>query len=266
MKKLFILFTFLGLLTSCNVTETIVFQEDGSGEFVSSFDMSEFMAKVKEMGPDSGKEGEKKKGKVMDTTMVFADMMENYKDSIASLSEDKKAVFEAVKNMYMTMKVNEDEGEMNLGIGMKFSSIDDLKDIQEKVRQAQSLNGENDQLEMFKKQSPLGSLTGGEDNVKYSMTDKGFSRTTIVAEKTEQEIEEFEALFKDDTDEGNKEFIQYFEESAYTVKLVFPKKVKSVSIEGAKISEDGKTVTYKTDWIDYIKNPNALDVEVTFDE
>lgn len=261
MKKLFILFTFLGLLTSCNVTETIVFQEDGSGEFVSSFDMSEFLAKVKEMGPDSGKEGE-----IMDTTMVFADMMENYKDSIASLPEDKKVVFEAVKNMYMTMQVNEDEGQMNLGIGMKFSSIDDLKDIQEKIRQAQSLNGENDQLEMFKKQSPLGSLTGGEDNVKYSMTDKGFSRTTIVAEKTSQEIEEFEELFKEDTDEGNKEFIQYFEESAYKLKLVFPKKVKSVSVESATIYADGKTVTYKTNWIDYIKNPNTLDVEVTFDE
>ena len=152
---------------------------------------------------------------------------------------------------------------------MKFKSIEDLKDIQKKVKQAQSLNGQGEQLDAMKDQSPLGNLAGGDDNVVYSMTPNGFTRTTTVAEKTEEEIKEFESLFNDSNEEGDemtKEILQYFEESKYTVKLVFPKKVKSVSVEGAKISADGKTVTYKTNWMDYIKNPQSLDVDVKFDE
>ena len=112
MKKLIVLIAFLSLLTSCNVTESIVFNEDGSGEFISSFDMSVMMEKMKEMGAGGEEES---KGRIMDTTMVFADIMETFKDSIASLPEDKQEIFEAVKNMYMTMNMNEDTGEMKIG-------------------------------------------------------------------------------------------------------------------------------------------------------
>ena len=265
MKKLVILLLFFGALTSCNVTETIVFNEDGSGEFISSFDMGQVMSKMKEMGPNSNSNSNKKK-EVLDTTMVFADIAETYKDSIAALPEDKQQIFEAVKDMYMTMKMDENSGEMNMAIGMKFNSIEGLKDIQKKIKQAQSLNEQGDQLDAVKSQTPLGSLAGGDDNVRYSYTEKGFARSTAVAEKTEEEIGELESLFKDDADETSKEFLQYFESATYTVKLVFPKTVKSVSIEGAQVSEDGKTVTYQANWIDYIKNPKSLDVNVTFEE
>ncbi|TCK65264.1 hypothetical protein DFQ05_2481 [Winogradskyella wandonensis] len=263
MKKLIVILTFLSFLTSCNVTETIVFNEDGSGEFISSFDMGEMMAQMKAMGGDTEK---KEKGKVMDTTMVFADMMEIYKDSIAALPEDKQATFEAIKDMYMTMKMDEDSGEMNMGIGMKFKSIEDLKGIQEKIKKAQSINQQADQVDMMKNQSPLGALEGGNDKVDYNMTANGFSRKTTVGEKSEEEIEELNSLFNDEADEMSKEFLKYFEASKYTIKLVFPKKIKSVSVEGAKISDDGKTVTYAASWMDYIKNPELLDVDVTFYE
>ena len=48
------------------------------------------------------------------------------------------------------------------------------------------------------------------------------------------------------------------------MKLTFPKAVKSIDIDGAEFSDDRKTVTYKTNWVEYLKNPKLLDVNVKF--
>jgi len=266
MKKIIAYLVFLSLLTSCNVTETVVFTEDGSGEFLVSYDMGEMMAKMKDaLGGGNDTSEEKKSGEVMDTTMVFADIMETYKDSVAALPEEQRLAMEYVKDLYMTMHMDENSGEMNMSIGMKFNSINDLKDIQAKIKKAQSLNSQSGQVDMMKSQTPLGALSGSDDNVDYDYSDTRFSRTTTIAVKTEEELEELNSLFEGE-DETDKEFMQYFEASYYTVKLMFPKKVKSVDIEDAKIGEDGKTVTYKTSWMNYIKYPQSLDVAVTFYE
>ncbi|RZN82233.1 MAG: hypothetical protein EVB11_09030 [Winogradskyella sp.] len=266
MKNFIACLVFLSLLTSCNVTETVVFTEDGSGEFLVSYDMSEIMAQMEDaMGGGADDSEKKEPGEVMDTTMVFADIMETYKDSVAALPEEQRLAMEYVKDMYMTMQMDEDAGKMNMGIGMKFNSISDLKDIQNKIKKAQSLNSQSGQVDMMKSQTPLGALSGSDDNVDYNYSDTMFSRTTTIAEKTEEELEELNSLFEGE-DETDKEFMQYFEASYYTVKLVFPKRVKSANVEDAVISEDGKTVTYKTSWMNYIKNPKSLDVAVTFYE
>ena len=138
MKNIVTLLIISIFVTSCNVTESIVLNQDGSGKFLVSYDMGEAVTAMTEAmgGKDEAKE---KNGKIMDTTMVFAEIMESYKDSIAALPEEKQKAMEAVKDMFMTMTMNEDEGEMTIGIGLNFKSIDDLKDIQEKLKQA--LNG-----------------------------------------------------------------------------------------------------------------------------
>lgn len=264
MKKLLLLFALALFITSCNVTESIIFNDGQSGEYLVTYQMGDAMkAFTEKMGGGSDNSEKKEKGEVMDTTMVFADMMETYKDSIAALPEDKRLAMEAVKDMFMTMKMDEDEGVMDIGIGLNFDSLEDLKDIQDKIKKVQSLNGQGDQLNAMKNGSPIGKFMGADgESIKYSMTASGFERTTNM-EISEEEMESVEELF-DETDESDKEFMQYFEESYYNVKLTFPKAVKSVSFEGAEISKDGKTVTYKANWIDYLKNPLLLDVKVEF--
>ena len=68
----------------------------------------------------------------------------------------------------------------------------------------------------------------------------------------------------DETSESNQEFVDYFENASYTIKLTFPKAVKSISVEGAEFSKDRRTVIYKTNWIEYLKNPKLLDTNVEF--
>lgn len=260
-----LLFTLVCFLTSCNVTESIVFNENGSGQFLITYEMGDAMKAMTEaMGGEKPDSDKKKGGKVMDTTMVFADIMETYKDSVAALPEEKRLALEAVKDMFMKMKMDEDEGIMNMGIGLNFNSIEDLKDINEKIKKAQSLNSQGDQVGSMKENSPLGNFFGSDENkTGYVLTETGFSRVTeinIPEGATEDETKE---LF-DETSESNQEFVDYFENASYTIKLTFPKAVKSISVEGAEFSKDRRTVIYKTNWIEYLKNPKLLDTNVEF--
>ncbi len=266
MRKFIALFAFVCCLTSCNVTESIVFNDDGSGEFLVSYDMGEVMEKMGEAFGSDGMtdEGEEEEAKeVIDTMMVFSEIMETYKDSVAALPEDKRLALEAVKDMYMKMHMDENTGEMDFGIGMHFNSINDLKDIQEKIRQAQSLNSQSGQVDAMKNNSPLGKFMGNDKNgVSYNYTAEGFSRKTTIVVPEEGEIDTFELFDPDDP--SDKEFMEYFESAFYNVKLTFPKAIKSTNIEGAELSKDRKTITYKAKWIEYIKNPKLLDSKIEF--
>ena len=264
MKNFLLLFALVCFLTSCNVTESIVFNDGQSGQYLITYEMGDAMKTFSEkMGGGSTDSENKEKGEVMDTTMVFADMMETYKDSIAALPEEKRLAMEAVKDMFMTMKMDEDEGIMDIGIGLDFDSLEGLKDIQDKIKKVQNINNQGEQLEVLKTGSPIGKFMGSDqERVSYNMTANGFERSTTV-EYTEEEAKAMDDLF-DEADEADSELMEYFEESYYKVKLTFPKAVKSVSFEDAEISEDGKTVTYRASWMDYLKNPLLLDVKVEF--
>lgn len=265
MKKIILLLTAVCFLTSCNVTESIVFNDDGSGQFLITYEMGEAMKAMTEaMGGGDADSEKKEGGEIMDTTMVFADIMETYKDSVAALPPEKRMAMEAVKDMFMNMNMNEDEGVMNLGIGLNFNSIDDLKDINEKIKKAQSLNAQGGQVDSMKENSPLGNFFGSENNkTGYILTEDSFSRVTNIDIPEGDAEESVEALF-DESSESNQEFMEYFENAFYNVKLTFPKAVESISIEGAEFSKDRKTVTYRKNWIEYLKNPMTLDVKVEF--
>lgn len=265
MKKIILLFAIICSFTSCNVTESIVFNENGSGQFLVTYEMGEAMKTMTAaMGGEDSDSDKKKGGEVMDTTMVFADIMETYKDSVAALPEEKRLAMEAVKDMFMKMKMDEDAGIMDMGIGLNFNSIDDLKDINEKIKKVQSLNSQGDQVGSMKENSPLGNFFGSDDNkTGYILTENNFSRVTKLNISEEQAEEAMTELF-DETNESNQEFIEYFENAFYTVKLTFPKAIKTISVEGAEFSKDRRTVTYKTNWIEYLKNPKLLDVNVEF--
>ncbi|MCF7560581.1 hypothetical protein L3X39_08020 [Sabulilitoribacter multivorans] len=252
-----ILVLFVLSLTSCTVKESIVFNEDGSGNFLLTYDMASAMEQMKVAmgGEDSTDSTEEKKSKVIDTMMVFSEIMETFKDSVAALPEDKRLALEAVKDMYMKMKMDEGTGVFDFGIGLNFKSISDLKGIQEKIEKAKSLNAQNDQVSAMKTGSPLGKFMLDEKNdVEYVFTDSSFSRKTSVSDAEE------EITFE----ESDNEFIEYFNSAYYIVEYTFPKKIKSFSVEGAELSGDKKTITYKVRWLDFIKKPKILDFDVKF--
>jgi hypothetical protein len=48
----------------------------------------------------------------------------------------------------------------------------------------------------------------------------------------------------------------------YRLKYTFPKKIKKVSVEDATFSLDGKTMEFERSMLEYMKDPDILDVEV----
>ena len=54
--------------------------------------------------------------------------------------------------------------------------------------------------------------------------------------------------------------------SKYIINYHFPKAVKSFSKEGAMYSEDRKTVTYEVGFIDMLKDPEILNIEVVLED
>ncbi len=249
--------------SSCTVKESIVFNEDGSGDFLISYDMASVMSQMKgafSEGDDSTSSDEKKASEVVDTLMVFSEIMETYKDSVSALPEDKRLALEAVKDMYMKMKMDEANNVFDFGIGLNFNTIEDLKDIQKRIEKAKTLNSQNGQVDAMKEGSPLGKFMANDKNdVGYNFTDNGFSRVTTVSE------EEAKAFKLDENSEEDKQFLDYFENSFYIVEYTFSKKIKSTSIENAQLSSDKKTVTYKYSWIDFLSNPKLLDINIEFE-
>lgn len=267
MRKIYTLFLVVVIavcFSSCTVKESIVFHEDGSGKFFVSYDMASIMSQMKgafSEGKEDANASNKKESKVIDTTMVFNEIMETYKDSIAALPEEKRLALQIVKDMYMKMKMDEVNGVFDFGIGLDFKSITDLKGIQKKIEKAKTLNSQNNQVDAIKEGSPLGKFMANDKNsVDYSFTGNGFSRHTEISEE-----ESGEAFKLDENDEGGQEFLDYFEDSFYIVEYTFPKKIKSFSVENAELSGDKKTITYKLNWIDFLSNPKLLDVNIEFE-
>ncbi len=184
--------------------------------------------------------------------------METYKDSVAALPEEKRLALEAVKDMYMKMKVDEENDVFDFGIGLNFNSIGELKGIEKKIQKARSLNSQNSQVDAMKSGSPLGKFMGNdENNVTYSFSNNSFSRATIFENLDKAQ----EVAF----DEGDKEFIEYFENAAYIIEYTFPKKIKSYSVKNAELSEDKRTIKFKSNWLDFIKKPKSLDIVIKFE-
>ncbi len=67
------IFIFSIVFTSCTVKETIIFNEDGTGNYLLSYDMANAMKQMKgAFGESEEKTKKEKKSKVVDTLMVFS--------------------------------------------------------------------------------------------------------------------------------------------------------------------------------------------------
>ncbi|GGG19535.1 hypothetical protein GCM10011344_20290 [Dokdonia pacifica] len=269
-KKITILCSVLVfILISCNVQERIVFNEDMGGRYETSFDLSKMMATMNEMG--AGASNPDKKKTKMDTIVVFADMFKEHKDSIANLSAEEQAKLEMLKDFTMKMKMDEETGEFKMNI------YKDFKDFSGLERVAYEMDNVLDQA---KSESQQGQQAGPGDDlmsldkVIYTFENNTFRRTDpkslsehledegILKEETRISLEELKnnlAVDGDDSEENAMikgmmgQFAEELENSMMKLEYVFPRKVVSVSPEGATISKDGKTVTFEVPWSDLLE-------------
>ena len=255
MKKFILLFAVACFIMSCNVTESIVFNNDMSGKYSSSFDLSPMLQYASSNRPSSVEEEEKEK---RDTIIVFNDLFKAYKDSIASLSEEQRARLEKLRGTTMEVHMDEAEDVFTFSMTRPFQDFSELKEMDGQLDATFDVMKEMENKDGKASGAQLDKMTEDEETT-YTFKDNTFSRFVQVEE--EEKVEE-----EAETDDFSKQFEEVFSQSYNTLIYTFPRKVKSVSQKGAVISEDGKTVTYKVPWNEIHKDNTLINLEVILED
>jgi hypothetical protein len=226
------------MATSCNVKETIVIKEDGSG--VMSIDMDGDQLMSMAGGEMAGKEK-------IDSVFAFKDLFKGKEDSIAKLPKADQERIKLLQNVKGHMLMDPEEGKFNMQFNNEFKKASDLGNMMGAFEAMSKMN---------KKDAPDVGLADKTPGITYFYDGKKFKKT--VAPK--------DAKVPEEANEQLDMIMQMFEGSTYTVTYQFPKKIKTVSNKNAVISADKKTVTVAYDLKEYMETPVTMSLEVDFEK
>lgn len=254
MTELYKLLSFsllLVTLASCNLTENIEVNPDGTGKFSLEMDGAGFMA----LAGDQALKGmnTKKDVKSIDSTFSFKQIFEKKKDSITKLSPEQQKTLKTLENFVMNIKMNAEAKQFLFSMDTPFKSVNELDALMESMSSLKDMKGQSNQ-----KDNPAAMMSGlGNNNAKlsFSYDGKNFSRKAIIAKDQIKKI----------TADSLGMAKTIFASSKYTLKYHFPKAVKSVSNPDALFSADRKTITVEYPFTDYSENPEKLNLNVAFE-
>lgn len=242
----------LMMLTSCQFSENVYINEDGSGTMNFSMDASEMMGMMAQMGGDDSSNG---MDKAMDSTIVFKDIMEDYKDSIAAMPIEERKNLEALEDFRMRVTMDPEKETMFFNLETDFNDANELQDMFKAMNNLSNLKG-NDAAPVNSPSSPFSGMdNNGATSVNYAYDGTVFKRIAKIEDK-EKHLQSLDSL---------GESAMMFGGSKYKINYHFPRAVKSFSKEGAMYSEDRKTVTYEVGFMDMLKDPELLNFEVVLE-
>lgn len=234
-------------LVSCQFTETLVMNEDGTGTMAISMDLSEMMAFSGEMAQDSSMVKQ-------DTIVSFKDLLEQKKDSIAQLPMVEQKRLKAMENYKMKMVTDPETNKMVIDIFTDFKNISEANDLMKGFDQSQNI------IPGMSNDTPTeGEETKEEPDVigvSYSYENGKFKRDAYIKDI---------AAHKAQVD-SLKNAESFMTGISYKVKYTFPRKIKSTSVEDATFSLDGKTLELQRSFLAYLKDPDVLDIEVELED
>lgn len=251
--------------TSCNVTESIVFNDQMGGTYKTTFDMAAMMAMANE---SQSQIVETEAKKAVDTTIVFSEFIEKFKDSIAKLPQDKQAQLLGMKGVVMHMQMDDANGIFNFSMETPFVDFSELKQVNEQIAGAMNVaenfgkhetgpNTSQDQLDELTKKDPI----------IYTFADNVFSRSQP---KTDEALELEEGEESNETEAMANMFKNQFEDmfknAFYTMTYTFPKAIKSTSNKDAVLSNGGMTMTLKNNLNAIEKDANLMNLEVILED
>jgi hypothetical protein len=230
------------VLTSCQFTETLVLNEDGSGRMNIEMNMNELMA----FGGDEVDSVVTK----MDTIISMKQFLLEKKDSISQLPKKEQESLQKMENYNIRMIMDSEKKEMLFSIYTDFTNIEEANNLMTGLDKTSSLMpGVNS--------TPADSEENTDNvmGVAYSYKKGKFSRDAFIIDKArhQQQVDSM------------KNTESFMSSMVYKLKYTFPKKIKKSSIKDATFSLDGKTIEVERSFIDYFKNPDVLDLEVEFE-
>jgi hypothetical protein len=246
-KRFFLLLTLAVLIVGCQFTETLELNENGTGRMTIEMDLDEMMAFTDEFGKDSV-------ATKMDTIIHMKDFLEEKKDSISKLSEDKQKQLKKMENYNLHMIMDTDKSEMKFNIFSDFKDISEVDDLFKGLEQTASLMPglDDDGDEKEEKEEESKDIIG----VSYSYKDGRFKRDAYIKDK---ELHQKEV-------DSMKSAESFMSSMTYRLKYTFPRKIKKASVENASYSLDGRTIEIVTGFVEYFKDPDVLDLEIELEK
>lgn len=243
--KLLLIAFFAFLFSSCQFTETMVLNSDGSGTMKVAVNMDQMMEIMK------GMDTEKDQVKKLDTLIYVKDILEKKKDSISKLPKKDQEQLKKMKNYKIRVAMDEDNSKL------QYELLADFKNITE-------MNNLSDALSRLSDFAPTAEMEnqGSEESneeligIDFSFVENVFKRNAYIKDKVlhRQQMDSIKSM------EG------FLSTSLYSLNYTFPKKIKTVSNMDAKISSDRKSVMIQVPFLEYYKNPDLLDLEVLFEK
>ncbi|MCW8981691.1 MAG: hypothetical protein OQJ83_09925 [Altibacter sp.] len=229
-------------LMSCQFTETMELQEDGSGRMTLEMDMKEMMAFGAGMDSTLTK---------TDTIISFKEVLAEKKDSIARLPVAQQTQLKKMENFMMKLFIDPDTNDMFINIFTDFKNVNEANELMNGL-------GESSGFMPGIKPSSEEKQTDSEDfmGVSYSFAKNTFVRDAFIKDKVKHQ-NQLDSL---------KSSEMFLSGTMYTLRYTFPKKIKRSSIENAKYSADGKTIEVERSFLDYMKDPDILDLKVVLEK
>ena len=258
MKRLFLILIIGLTLIGCEIREEYTFNKDGSGEYQMAFDMSELMNM--DVEPDSTEVQQP-----VDTLIVFSNLLDEKKDSIAQLDPAEQERLEKLRPLKMRMIVDDSTKQMNIKLSYSFETIDDLKNFSDAVEKA-DIKELDDITAAGQPQQGMAtdSVAKQEENNVFDMAEsfetkfssKKFSRKITEEARMDAVKKKDTTMTADDPFADMVRFKQVFR---------FPYRVKAVDNENAKILSDFKGVELEANMYQINNDPDFFNLEVLFE-
>jgi hypothetical protein len=241
MKTYFFLLV-LVLTASCQVTETLYVNPDGSGsiEVADLRDENSYM--------QLAKEEYSKENIYRDTTYVFGDYIKKHQETFSRTPVTDQKVFLKYSEVKVYKKKSSYEKEFRSSYSQNFKKVADIVDLYkiddyvDDIRHNYALSAEDHYY-----------------NVNYIFEGNHFNRTVKIID-TIQLKKQFDEIEKMKTNYKGYKLVQ-----SYVLNYHFPRKIQSVSNPKAKINEDRKSLSVQFLLTDCLQNPESTNLEVVLE-
>jgi hypothetical protein len=238
MKRILLLLVIL-LTASCQVTETLRINPDGTG----TIEVSEVREENSYM--QLAKEEYAKEDFYRDTTYVFKDYFTKYGETFARTSKEDQNVYLRYSDVNVLIKKSSSEKEFRTLVSQNFKNATDIVDLYKTEDYADNIKNNY-------------ALSAEEHyfKVSYSYVGNRFNRTVKITDSIFLK-REFDRLEKYKTYYKGLKLVQ-----SYVLDYHFPRKIQSVSNPQAKISENQKSLSIEFLLTDCVQNPTITNLEV----
>jgi hypothetical protein len=230
------------LLSSCQITENLTINEDGSG----SIQMTEIRHEPSYMqlvGEQYGKEDFYK-----DSTYVFAEYIVKYNSNFIKYTPEEQALFSMYKQVRVHIKKSSFDKEYKTTFTYSFEKVANIPDLYKTEDYADDL--ENNY-----------ALTAEKHyyQIRYTYDNLIFKRIVTITNVEEQNKQQAEM------DAAKSKYGKLGLIQTYQLNYNFPRKIKSVSNNAATISADKKSMTISFPLNECIANPEITQLEVVLE-